>query len=118
MNAKTFLIGFSSFLYCSLLSLPLLASASLPDNPEEILGFEPKSIEDILGDITGWLVGFGVSLCLLALIWGGLNYVASLGSQEQSQKAKKTITYALLGLLVIGFSYAIVALVDSIFIPK
>lgn len=118
MNVKNVLIGFSSFLCCSLLSFPSPTLASLPDNPEEILGFDPKSIEEVLGDLTLWLVGFGVSLCLLALIWGGVSYVASLGSQESSQRAKKTITFALLGLLVIGFSYAIVALIDSIFIPR
>lgn len=112
MNNKAPLLR--ALLYISIISYPSYVLAGpLPDS---IDGVPNKSIEDVLADATGWLVWFGVSICLAALIWGGLSYVSSLGSQENAQKAKKTITYAILGLLVIGFSYAIIALINRILI--
>jgi hypothetical protein len=40
---------------------------------------------------------------------GGLRYVMSHGDQTQMEEAKKTITYAIIGLIVIVLSYAIVS---------
>lgn len=81
---------------------------------EPIEGVPNKSIERVLGDMTEWLVGFGITLCVLMIIWGGLNYAASVGDDERIKKSKKTIHYAIWGILIIGFSYAIIKVVNDI----
>ena len=96
------------FLY----SFPVIASATL----EPIEGVPNKSIEEVLGDLTEWLVAFGVTLCMLMIIWGGLNYTASVGDDEKIKKSKKTIHYAIWGILIIGFSYAIIKIVNDVLI--
>lgn len=70
------------------------------------------------------LFQFGINLILFAsgavavffLIFGGIQYVTSLGNQERMDGARKTITNALIGLVVVIFSFAIVTnIIDFIF---
>lgn len=103
---------FTRLLGLSLALLPQLASATLTP----IEGVPNKSIQDVLGDMTAWLIGFGVTLCMLMIIWGGLNYVASVGDEERIKKAKKTIHYAVWGILIIGLSYAMIKVVNDVLI--
>lgn len=89
---------------------PVAAFATL----EPIEGVPNKPIEEVLDDMTAWLVGFGITLCVLMIIWGGLNYAASVGDDERIKKSKKTIHYAIWGIAIIGFSYAIIRVVNDI----
>lgn len=98
---------------CLLLALaPRSAGATL----EAIPGVPSKSIQDVLGDMTKWLIGFGVTLCVLMIIWGGLNYVASVGDEERIKQAKKTIHYAIWGIAIIGLSYAMLKVINDVLI--
>lgn len=82
----------------------------------KIPGVPTKSIYDILDDLTGWILGIGLMLTVTYLVWGGINYVASSGDTQKTEKARKTVKYALLGILVIGLSYAAVIMLDKIFV--
>jgi hypothetical protein len=42
------------------------------------------------------------------LIWGGLRYVVSGGNSNSVTAAKNTILYAIVGLIIALFAYAIV----------
>ncbi|MBP6044866.1 MAG: hypothetical protein WAT72_01385 [Microgenomates group bacterium] len=55
------------------------------------------------------------SLVFLAiLLYGAFTFVTSSGEQEKIQKARKTITYSLVGLVLIFLSYLIVQVVSMI----
>ncbi len=54
------------------------------------------------------------SIAVLILVIGGVRYIASLGNQEQMDAAKKTIKFAVIGLLVIILAFAIVTNVIDI----
>ena len=82
---------------------------------DPIPGVPTKSINNILDDIIKWVLGFGLMIAVTFLIWGGINYVGSSGDTTKTEKAKKIIKYSLLGVLVIGFSYAAIAMLDVIF---
>ncbi len=47
-------------------------------------------------------------LSVIMLIWGGLRYVISGGNSTSVTAAKNTILYAIVGLLVAIFAYAII----------
>lgn len=49
------------------------------------------------------------------MIWGGVSYVISQGENDRVQKAKLTITYAVIGLVIIGLAAVIVNFVINIF---
>ena len=72
------------------------------------------------GDLAGaiWLVtnAFLVIVGVIALVFvviGGVRYVVSQGDEGETETAKKTILYALIGLIVIGLSAVIVNFVLS-----
>ena len=92
--------------------LPRAAGATL----DPIDGVPNKSIQDVLGSMTTWLIGFGITLCVLMIIWGGLNYVAAVGDEERVKQAKKTIHYAIWGIAIIGLSYAMLKVINDILI--
>jgi len=97
---------------CFLLS-PLVVFADgwvLPSRPANV----PSDFEGALIDITNWLLGFVVIFGILAVIWGGINYVGSAGDQEKATTAKRVITYALLGIIIAGLAYAAVKVVVDI----
>ena len=57
--------------------------------------------------INSMLFGVGV-LSVIMLIFGGFRYVISGGKKESVTNAKNTILYAIIGLLVAVFAYAII----------
>lgn len=64
--------------------------------------------------IAGSLIFVAGPLAVMMLAWGGLRYVTSHGDQNQMEEAKKTITWAIIGLVVIILSFAIVTSVINI----
>ena len=53
------------------------------------------------------LYGVGV-FSVVMLIWGGVRYVVSSGKKDSVTAAKNTIIYAIIGLLISIFAYAII----------
>jgi len=78
----------------------------LPDNP----GL-PDSFMGSMQNIADWLLGFIVLLAVLAIIYGGMVYVAASGDEDRIRSAKKTIKYAIMGLVMAGLAYAIVTVI-------
>lgn len=64
-------------------------------------------IRSIIGRVINAALGISGSVALLMFIWGGLQWLTSGGSPERIQKGKNTIVWAVLGLVLIFGSYAI-----------
>ncbi len=118
-NGKRWL--FSSCLILVLFALALSASAQwfgqggLEAPP--IRGIAPAQ-ESLITVVVRWVNYFLAIVGLVAvvfLIWGGVQYIISAGQEEKIESAKKTITYAILGLLVIGLAAVIVNFVIRAF---
>lgn len=77
-------------------------------------GIPSKAFTAALHDATGWILGFATAICVLMIIIGGIYYVFSTGNQEQAQTGKNIVKYSLMGLVVVGISYALIAVVSSI----
>ena len=86
----------------------------------------PSAFEDtgnvheryFLTDLIPTLVRSGINLLggltVVALMYGGIQYIIAYGDDTKSENAKKTIQYALIGLLIALFSYTIVAIISTI----
>lgn len=72
---------------------------------------------DLLIKIINWLLSLVAILALVALIVGGIMYIVSLGSEDAAKRAKRIILYAIIGLLVVFISFAILAAVQTLFTP-
>jgi glucose uptake protein GlcU len=78
---------------------------------------EPAKISD-LGDVfdrvVGFALGFAGIVLFLLLIIGGFKYITSGGDPKAVEGAKKTLTYAIGGLIVILLSYLILVIIKDI----
>lgn len=64
-------------------------------------------IPSVLNIVNGLLVVAGIAASIYLVI-GGIRYITSQGEEGETEKAKNTILYALIGLIVIGISAALV----------
>jgi PKD repeat protein len=69
---------------------------------------EATDIKTFAKNITNFALGFLGLIAVLIIVYSGFKYVTSNGSEDQAGEAKKGITYALIGILIIFASYAIV----------
>ncbi len=51
---------------------------------------------------------------LIIIIYSGFRYITSRGNQEQIDSAKKSMTYAIIGIVVIFLSFFIVSFISQI----
>lgn len=70
--------------------------------------------ENVLPAITNTVITLTGGLSLLFTIISGIQVLTAYGSEEKIGAAKKTLTWALLGLLISILSYAIVQIIISI----
>lgn len=65
-------------------------------------------IRGIILTIINFFLGFLGLLAVIMVIYGGFLYVSSAGNEENVNKAKKILLYAVLGIVVIIVSFALV----------
>lgn len=53
-------------------------------------------------------------LAVMAITWGGIKFVLSTGDDEKMKKARYTVIYAFVGLVVAGLAYSIVEIITKI----
>lgn len=70
-------------------------------------------IKTIVGNIIGTMLFIVGVLSVIMIIYGGIMYVISAGDSGKIGKAKNTIIYAVVGLVVSILSYSIVNFVIS-----
>ncbi len=125
-----FVVSFSLFAW----ALPVLAQIQI--NPNEpvpvprniqfgpcvsLLGFTfgpcaPAGASTATGLIIGiiqialWIVGL---LSVLFVIIGGFRYVTAHGNEEQAEAAKKTLTHAITGIVIVILSFVIVRVISN-----
>ena len=88
---------------------------NLPAGREADASVEAK-ITDIFGFATNLILYASGSVAVVLLIIGGIRYIVSFGNTEQMDAAKKTIKWALLGLVIVILAYAIVTnIIDIIY---
>lgn len=66
------------------------------------------SVEDGLKQVVNILLFLIGAVSVIVIIVGGLMYVVSAGDSGRTKKAKDTIMYAVIGLVVALFAFAIV----------
>lgn len=77
-----------------------------------------RAVNAIFQILAGGLIYLAAPLAVLLIAIGGLRYVISRGDQTAMDEAKKNITWAIIGLIVIALSWAItvniIGLINSI----
>ena len=78
---------------------------------------EPPTLDklgDVFGNFVSAILGFaGITLFVL-LVVGGFKFITSGGDPKAIEGARKTITYAIMGLVLLLLSYLILVLIEEI----
>jgi hypothetical protein len=91
------------------IEISLLATTVIPYN-----GLGAKAyILGVIGKTIDVLLGFAGALAALFIIISGIQMIASAGNTERQANAKKTLTYAVYGIIIVILSYAILYLIKG-----
>lgn len=64
-------------------------------------------------NVIQWVIGVAGVVAVIFVIYGGISYTTSAGDPSKLQKAKTTITYALIGLAIVALAEVITAFVSN-----
>ena len=67
-----------------------------------------SDIVRIVVNIVNVLLSVVALIAAIFIIWGGFQYITSGGDENKAESAKRTILYAVVGLIIIGLSALIV----------
>ncbi len=70
-----------------------------------------NTLPTLIGNIINVVLGFMGIFLVVYIVWAGYIYAASQGEKEKIDKAKKMISSAVIGLILIVAAYAIAAYV-------
>ncbi len=87
--------------------------AQLPQQIQPFAGTAGGEILPVVRTIINIFLGLVALAAVIYLILAGVRYVASSGETGEQDKAKKAILYAVIGLVVVGLSAAVVNFVVS-----
>lgn len=79
-------------------------------SPVATLACVPYLVKNIV-DVAIALAG---TVAVFLIVWGGIQYIRSGGDPKQAEGAKHTITYAIIGLIVVLLAYFILSVVSQL----
>lgn len=92
-----------------------LAEVTLPDGTKEMVEVATlKGFECIVQVVLNLIVRFAGIALFIMLVIGGFKYLTSGGNPEETGKAAKTITTAILGLVLLLGAWLIILLIQEI----
>lgn len=68
----------------------------------------------VIKNLINWGLIFAGVVALFLIILAGFKFVTSKGDPQEVDNAKKTLTYAIIGLLLILLSFAILNLIGTV----
>lgn len=74
-----------------------------------------SGVTTLLENAAQILMGFVGALSVIMIIVGAIQYITSAGNSAGTERAKKTITYAIGGLILALSTVAIINLVNTLF---
>lgn len=118
-----FLVSASaSFSAFGFLAKPVSAQITNPALPEN-LGGDPVAAASG-ATFTGYIVTIwqalifvGALLVLLFFIWGAIEWISAGGDQSKIGKARDKMTQAVIGMILLVGTFAIVGLISQLFFP-
>jgi amino acid transporter len=104
----------------ALLATPLtvLAAAGTPYTIENIggsLGLGTADLKTTVINIIQWVLGILALVAVVMIIIGGFQWMTAAGNEERIEKAKKVISAAVIGLIIVLLAWAIVIFVAGTF---
>lgn len=97
--------------------MKLLAQIDLPGGlgklefPKPVGGLDsPRGIGEA---VMAWMIGIAGTLAIVALIYSGIMYITAGANQEQAEKAKKNMGWAVMGIIFVALAAVLVFWVNQ-----
>ena len=108
--------GFSAVSAAALALMPMLSRAQLTVPTDPTNTTPSGDLQDVvLNTIIPWTLGIVLLVAVVMLIIGGFLYVTSSGNEGMVERAKQTMLYAIIGIVVVILAFVIVRTVANIF---
>lgn len=106
--------GVSTFLTAALISVGNALASTVPQSGM-YLGAQAGStgVENLVIDILKYVLGIAGLIAVVFLVIGGISYITAGGNEETTKKATRTLLNAVIGMVIIFASYAIVITIQK-----
>jgi len=103
----------SGLLFVAILAVPAVAAAQVNVDPTigGTFGLGSADLQSTVINIVQWLLGFLGLIAVIIILYGGFVWMTAGGNEERIAKAKKIITAAVVGLIIVLLAWAIVIFV-------
>lgn len=88
---------------------PLIAGAQPPEEYE----LTKEGIQDILESVRDWFAAILGVIAVIMILYGAFLYLTAGGDEEKTGRAKKTLLYGAVGVLIIILAYGVFGLIIS-----
>lgn len=87
---------------------------NIPDDPTGVItGNNCVDGTSVISGAISWFIAIAGVVSAIFVVYGGISYATSSGDPSKLEKAKKTITYALIGLAIVALAEVITAFVSN-----
>jgi len=85
-------------------------------NPDYLVGTIPTLayLECLFGRVANVFLGLGGIALFVMLLSGGFKYITSSGDPKSLEAAKKVITFAIVGIVLVASSYLFLVIIGTI----
>lgn len=99
----------------TLLVVPALAHAQVTiTNLGQTFGLGTADLEKTVINIVQWALGLLALVAVVMIIIGGFRWITAAGNEEKIESAKKLISAAVIGLIIVLLAWAIVIFVVGV----
>ncbi len=96
----------------AILALPIAASAITVDPTlSATLGLGSSDLKSTVINIIQWFLGFLGLIAVVMILFGGFTWMTAAGNEDKVATAKKIISAAVIGLIIVLLAWAIVIFV-------
>ena len=72
-----------------------------------------KTVEEILNSVVNWLLVIAAPIAVIMTIWAGYLFMTGGDNEERIKKARSTLMYVVIGIVILIISKGIITLVRS-----
>jgi hypothetical protein len=94
-----------------LITLPAIVFAQ--GNPVIIGDPSGQTVDEILNSLVNWLLVIAAPIAIIMTIWAGYLFMTGGDNEERIKKARSTLMYVVIGIVVLIISKGIITLVRS-----
>ncbi|MFH1170964.1 MAG: pilin [bacterium] len=92
----------------AILLLPVAAHAISFENPSQSIGLGTSDLKSTVINIINWILGLLGIIAVIMILYAGFQWMTAGGNEDKVGSAKKIISAAIVGLIIILLSWAIV----------